>query len=77
MPLDGSATTSPEWDRLPRHTFAAPGGGDTTFQLRWAADHLTAFVTVDDAEAAPGDAVTLVSVPRSPAPSTRSAATGP
>ncbi|WP_158281129.1 endo-1,4-beta-xylanase [Promicromonospora sp. AC04] len=59
VPLDGSATTSPEWDRLPRHTFAAPGGGETAFQLRWAADHLTAFVSVDDAEAAPGDAVTL------------------
>ncbi len=60
VPLDGSATASPEWDRLPRQSFAAPGGGDAAFQLRWASDHLTAFVSVDDAEAAPGDAVTLV-----------------
>ena len=60
VPLDGSATTSPEWDRLPLHTFDAPDGGEVAFQLRWAADHLTAFVSVDDAGAAAGDAVTLV-----------------
>ncbi|WP_275006384.1 endo-1,4-beta-xylanase [Promicromonospora iranensis] len=60
VPLDGTATASPEWDRLPRHTFAAPDGGEAAFQLRWASDHLTAFVSVDDAEAIPGDAVTLV-----------------
>ncbi len=60
VPLDGSATASPEWDRLPLHTFGAPDGGEAAFQLRWAADHLTAFVSVDDAEPAAGDAVTLV-----------------
>jgi endo-1,4-beta-xylanase len=60
VPLDGTATASPEWDRLPRHRFAAPGGGEVAFQLRWASDHLTAFVSVDDAEPAAGDAVTLV-----------------
>lgn len=59
VPLDGSATTSPVWDRLPLHTFAAPDGGEVAFQLRWAPDHLTAYVSVDDAEAASGDAVTL------------------
>lgn len=59
VPLDASATRSPQWDRLPLHTFDAPGGGEAAFQLRWAPDHLTAFVSVDDAEAA-GDSVTLV-----------------
>jgi endo-1,4-beta-xylanase len=59
VPLDATATASPEWDRLPLHTFAAPDGGAAEFQLRWAADHLTAFVSVDDAGAAAGDAVTL------------------
>ncbi|WP_419705514.1 endo-1,4-beta-xylanase [Promicromonospora sp. NFX87] len=59
VPLDASATASPEWDRLPLHTFGAPDGGEAAFQLRWAADHLTAFVSVDDAGAAAGDAVTL------------------
>jgi endo-1,4-beta-xylanase len=59
VPLDASATTSPEWDRLPLHTFAAPDGDAAKFQLRWAADHLTAFVSVDDAGAAAGDVVTL------------------
>ncbi|WP_423465346.1 endo-1,4-beta-xylanase [Promicromonospora sp. MS192] len=60
VPLDRSATTSPVWDRLPRHTFAAPDGGTAAFQLRWAPGHLTAFVSVDDAAADAGDAVTLV-----------------
>lgn len=59
VPLDASATASPVWDRLPLHTFDAPDGGEAAFQLRWAADHLTAFVSVDDAGAAAGDAVTL------------------
>lgn len=59
VPLDGSATASPQWDRLPRHTFDAPDGGEAAFQLRWAPDHLTAFVSVDDADAAAGDTVTL------------------
>jgi endo-1,4-beta-xylanase len=59
VPLDASATTSQVWDRLPLHMFDAPDGGETAFQLRWAADHLTAFVSVDDAGAAAGDAVTL------------------
>jgi endo-1,4-beta-xylanase len=60
VPLDGGATASPEWDRLPRHTFDAPDGGEAAFQLRWADDHLTAFVSVDDADPAAGDEVTLV-----------------
>ncbi|MFD2027986.1 endo-1,4-beta-xylanase [Promicromonospora aerolata] len=60
VPLDGAATASPVWDRLPRHTFDAPGGGEAAFQLRWAPDHLTASVAVDDADPAPDDAVTLV-----------------
>nr|BFF20436.1 hypothetical protein GCM10025730_39570 [Promicromonospora thailandica] len=59
VPLDGPATSSPVWDRLPLHAFAAPDGGEAGFQLRWAPDHLTAYVTVDDAAAGAGDGVTL------------------
>ncbi|GAA1861046.1 hypothetical protein GCM10009751_18370 [Myceligenerans crystallogenes] len=55
VPLDDAATSSVEWDKLPRHRFAA-AGGHAEFQLRWAQDHLTAFVSVDDATAS-GDSV--------------------
>lgn len=60
VPLDDEATASPVWDRLPLHTFATPAGGEAGFQLRWAPDHLTVYVTVDDAGADAGDAVALV-----------------
>ncbi|MDN4481561.1 endo-1,4-beta-xylanase [Demequina muriae] len=42
--LDGDATTSPIWERLP--LLPVEGRGD--FQFRWAEDHLTVFVSVDD-----------------------------
>ncbi len=53
--LDGSATASPEWERLPLHQVE----GVARFQLRWASDHLTVFVSVDDADAGSGDGVEL------------------
>ncbi|MBL0885584.1 endo-1,4-beta-xylanase [Myceligenerans indicum] len=58
VPLDDAATASPEWRKLPLHTFAA-AGGQAAFQLRWAPDHLTAYVSVDDPAADGGDALTL------------------
>lgn len=51
VPLDASATTSPEWSRLPLHDLEGAAG----FELRWAADHLTAYVSVDDADADAAD----------------------
>jgi endo-1,4-beta-xylanase len=44
VPVDLAATTSPQWDRLPLKQIA----GNTAWQARWAADHLTVYVTVDD-----------------------------
>src|SRR5690606_38426642 len=62
VPLDGDAAASPDWQRLPLHTFAAPGGaagGEVGFQLRWSPDHLTAFASVDDATDDTADVVTF------------------
>ncbi|MGV8897011.1 MAG: endo-1,4-beta-xylanase [Rhodoglobus sp.] len=66
IPLAASATTSPEWRRLPLNRI-----DDTAaFQLRWSADHLTAYVRVDDATVHSIDGVefsvadTTVAVPR-------------
>ncbi|WP_221653555.1 endo-1,4-beta-xylanase [Actinotalea ferrariae] len=56
VPLDDAATTSPEWERLPLHQV----GEVADFQLRWAPDHLTAYVTVTDATPEATDAVTFV-----------------
>ncbi|PFG44199.1 endo-1,4-beta-xylanase [Isoptericola jiangsuensis] len=57
--LDGSATTSAQWQRLPLHPVTDAGETVARFQTRWAPDHLTVYVTVDDAAADPDDAVTL------------------
>jgi endo-1,4-beta-xylanase len=48
-------TSSVEWSKLPLH----PIGDHAGFQLRWAADHLTAYVSVDDATSDATDAVRL------------------
>ncbi|WP_182113274.1 MULTISPECIES: endo-1,4-beta-xylanase [unclassified Actinotalea] len=56
VPLDGAATASPEWDRLPLHDV----GEAAQFQLRWAPDHLTAYVSVTDASVDPTDGLTFV-----------------
>lgn len=45
VPLDASATTAHDWQRLPLHEVEDVAA----FQTRWAADHLTVFVQVDDA----------------------------
>lgn len=53
--LDDDATTSLEWSKLPLHGVEEVA----EFQLRWAPDHLTAYVSVDDADAEESDAVTF------------------
>ncbi|MFY1637957.1 endo-1,4-beta-xylanase [Solwaraspora sp. WMMB335] len=45
-----------EWLKLPLHPVEELAG----FQLRWAADHLSAYVTVDDPAASDGDEVAFV-----------------
>jgi len=42
--LSASATTSLEWKKLPLHAIESAA----RFQLRWAPDHMTAFVSVND-----------------------------
>jgi len=42
--LNASATSSLEWKKLPLHPIESKG----KFQLRWAPDHMTAFVSVND-----------------------------
>jgi endo-1,4-beta-xylanase len=55
VPLDAAATTSREWAKLPLHPIGEAAG----FQLRWAPDHLTAYVSVTDADVEAADAVTF------------------
>ena len=54
VPLTPTRPPTPEWAQLPLHD---DRGRDARFQLRWAPDHLTAFVTVDDATVRRTDAV--------------------
>jgi endo-1,4-beta-xylanase len=54
--LSAGATSDLEWSKLPLH----PVEDVAEFQLRWAPDHLTAFVAVSDATADAGDRVTFV-----------------
>ncbi len=56
VPLDADATSAADWDRLRLHAIDDVAG----FQLRWAPDHLTAYVTVADATEQDADAVTFV-----------------
>ncbi|GAA4472279.1 endo-1,4-beta-xylanase XynA [Phytohabitans houttuyneae] len=55
VPLDAAATRSLEWSKLPLHPVEEVAG----FQLRWAPDHLTAYVTVTDGDVEAADAVTF------------------
>ncbi|MFC4615511.1 endo-1,4-beta-xylanase [Cellulomonas algicola] len=55
VPLDDDATSAPDWDRLP----LLPMDESAAFQLRWEADHLTAFVVVPDATPAASDGLTF------------------
>ncbi|MFY1668985.1 endo-1,4-beta-xylanase [Plantactinospora sp. WMMB334] len=54
--LSDTATSDLTWRKLPLH----PVEDLAQFQLRWAPDHLTAFVTVSDAAASAGDQVSFV-----------------
>ena len=56
VPLTAEAPASGVWDRLP--LFPVEGVAD--FQLRWAADHLTAYVSVTDATVQATDGLTFV-----------------
>ena len=53
--LADGATQSLEWRKLPLHPIEDVG----EFQLRWAADHLTAYASVDDPTVDAGDVVTF------------------
>lgn len=53
--VDAQATASAEWARLPLNQVDGPTG----FQLRWAPDHLTAYVTVADGSPEASDGVTF------------------
>ncbi|GAA4062804.1 endo-1,4-beta-xylanase [Agromyces indicus] len=55
VPLDDAATASPEWERLPLHAVEDVA----EFQLRWTADHLTVYASVEDATSDSGDGVEL------------------
>ena len=56
VPLDGSATTAHDWQRLPLHQVEDVAA----FQTRWEADHLTVFVQVNDATVDAADQITVV-----------------
>jgi endo-1,4-beta-xylanase len=53
--LDANATKSLEWSKLPLLPIEEMAG----FQLRWAPDHLTAYVSVSDGDVEAADAVTF------------------
>ncbi|MCP2637946.1 endo-1,4-beta-xylanase [Microbacterium sp. HD4P20] len=53
VPIDGDATGSLEWRKLPLNVI----DDAAAFQLRWSPDHLTAFVRVEDATVQATDAV--------------------
>ena len=56
VPLSAAAPTDLTWRKLPLHQVE-----DTArFQLRWSADHLSAYVTVDDTTVSGNDRVSFV-----------------
>ncbi|WP_315096474.1 endo-1,4-beta-xylanase [uncultured Cellulomonas sp.] len=55
VPIDDASTTDVRWSQLPLH----PIEDSAAFQLRWAPDHLTAYVRVDDATPQDADAITF------------------
>ena len=55
--ISAGATDALEWQQLPLHRF---GNDAVGFQLRWEADHLTAYVEVADATPEATDAATFV-----------------
>ncbi len=56
VPLDASATTAHDWQRLPLHEVGDVAG----FQTRWEADHLTVYVEVADATQDAADGIAVV-----------------
>ncbi|HZM78300.1 MAG TPA: endo-1,4-beta-xylanase [Candidatus Limnocylindrales bacterium] len=54
--INANATTDLTWRKLPLHKVE----NKAQFQLRWAPDHLTAYVTVTDATASSDDRVSFV-----------------
>lgn len=56
LPLDAEAPGDLTWRKLPLH----PVGEAAGFQLRWAPDHLTAYVTVADDTVSDDDRVSFV-----------------
>ncbi|MER7460013.1 endo-1,4-beta-xylanase [Micromonospora sp. NPDC126480] len=56
VPITSAATTDLTWRKLPLHQVE----DKAEFQLRWAPDHLTAYVTVTDATASGDDRVSFV-----------------
>ena len=54
--VDAAAPTALEWSQLPLRIFDGASG----WQARWAADHLTVYVTVDDASIDAADEVTFI-----------------
>jgi len=55
VPINSSALTDLTWRKLPLHKVE----NKAQFQLRWASDHLTAYVTVNDATASADDRVSF------------------
>ncbi|WP_456846193.1 endo-1,4-beta-xylanase [Cellulomonas sp. P5_C6] len=55
VPLEADAASDVRWSQLPLHAIE----DSAAFQLRWAPDHLTAYVQVDDATVEPTDGVEL------------------
>lgn len=56
VPINANATTDLTWRKLPLNKVENKAG----FQLRWAPDHLTAYVSVTDATASADDRVSFV-----------------
>jgi endo-1,4-beta-xylanase len=55
LPLDDSATSSAEWNKLPLLAFSDATKG--SFQLRWESDHLSVYAKVSDATVDASDAL--------------------
>lgn len=55
VPITAAGVDAPAWSELPLKAIERTGA----FQLRWAPDHLTAYVTVDDPGAGASDEVTF------------------
>jgi endo-1,4-beta-xylanase len=60
IPIDDQAPTSPEWALLPLEQVGTDPDDGTGFSVRWAEDHLTAYIAVEDpTHDGDGDTVTI------------------